>query len=72
MSDTAIRLLRDGALEGESAPVLVVSDTVACNSGPRVFHQLVQSLARAVTSDHAQAKYVFAYPPQCLQDNYKQ
>ena len=59
MAELAVRLLRDGALEGQSAAGLLVADTVAAaGGGRRVFRHLLQRLGAAVSAGRAQAKWV--------------
>eukprot|EP00249_Psilotum_nudum_P006801 c20069_g1_i3 orf=89-1060(+) len=56
MVDSVCRLLRDGVVEGEYAPALLVQDSLSTTGGPAVFRHFVRSIAANISSGRAQAK----------------
>ncbi|KAH9308831.1 hypothetical protein KI387_036742, partial [Taxus chinensis] len=57
MADSACRRVRDGVVEGEHAPALLISNAIAnSNAGPSLFHYFLRSLASNISSSRSQAK----------------
>ncbi|XP_011622589.1 elongator complex protein 5 isoform X2 [Amborella trichopoda] len=67
MADLVCRGLRDGVLEGEYAPALLIKDTLQISLGVHVFNHFLLSLSSNISSGKAQSRglvvVAFACPP---------